>query len=282
MAHQPCVVFGKIVFGASFATAVRICFSVRPGAFFGMTRSKTRSIARYFVASTRRPVLFVEADGSGGGTLGDPALDERARSAAGEVLRGGSARTVTLDDDTELLVEPVLSKPRLLVVGGGHFGLALAKLGVQLDYDVTVVDDRPEFANRERFAGVNEVLNLDMVKALETMDVGWNTFIVIATRGHKLDAHCLRAAIRTEARYVGLLGSKRKTVLIAKMLRDEGVSEERIRAVHAPIGLDLGGRTPAEIALSVLAELSMERHGGTGRPLRLSDEVFERAARRRD
>jgi xanthine dehydrogenase accessory factor len=80
----------------------------------------------------------------------------------------------------------------------------------------------------------------------------------------------------TEARYVGLLGSKRKTILIAQMLRGEGLPEERIRAVHAPVGLDLGGRTPAEIALSVLAELSVERYGGSGQPLRLSDELFER------
>jgi len=225
--------------------------------------------------------LFVETDGSGGGTLGDAGLDARARSAASEVLRAGNARTIVLDDDTELLVEPVMAKPRLLIVGGGHVGLAIAKLGAQLEYDVTVVDDRPEFANRERFAGVSEVLNTDMVKALESMDVAWNTFIVIATRGHKLDAHCLRAAIKTDARYVGLLGSKRKTVLIAKMLRDEGVSEERIRAVHAPIGLDLGGRTPAEIALSVLAELSMERYGGSGRPMRLSDEIFDRTVSQR-
>jgi len=104
---------------------------------------------------------------------------------------------------------------------------------------------------------------------------------VIATRGHKLDAHCLREAVKTDARYVGLLGSKRKTILIAKMLREEGISEERIRAVHAPIGLDLGGRTPAEIALAVLAELSMERYGGSGRPLRLADDIYERAVTRR-
>src|SRR6266446_7681887 len=118
---------------------------------------------------------------------------------------------------------------------------------------------------------------MDMVKALETMPIGWNSFVIIATRGHKLDSHCLRAAVKTEARYVGLLGSKRRTILIGQMLRDEGVSEERIRAVHAPIGLDLGGRTPAEIALSVLAELSMERYGGSGRPLRLSEDIYERA-----
>src|SRR5204862_300125 len=84
--------------------------------------------------------------------------------------------------------------------------------------------------------------------------------LFVATRGHKLDSQCLRAAVKSGARYVGLLGSKRKTILIAQMLRGEGIPEERIRAVHAPVGLDLGGRTPAEIALSVLAELSLERH----------------------
>ena len=225
--------------------------------------------------------LFVETGGKGGGTLGDTALDARARAAAAEALRRGTARTVALDEETELLIEPVIAKPRLVIVGGGHVGLAIAKLATQLEYEVAVVDDRPEFASRERFGGVNEVVNMDMVKALETMPIGWNTFIVIATRGHKLDAHCLRAAVKTSARYVGLLGSKRKTILIAKMLRDEGVDEDRIRAVHAPIGLDLGGRTPAEIALSVMAELSRERHGGSGKPLRLADELFERTIARK-
>src|SRR5260221_169280 len=100
---------------------------------------------------------------------------------------------------------------------------------------------------------------------------------VVATRGHKLDAACVRAAIGRPARYVGLLGSKRKTILIERMLRDEGVAEDRIRSMHAPIGLDLGGRTPAEIALSVMAELSMERYGGSGRPLRLRHEIYQRA-----
>ncbi|TMC72898.1 MAG: XdhC family protein [Chloroflexi bacterium] len=226
--------------------------------------------------------LFVETDAKGGGTLGDNALDARARAAAMETLRQGTARTVVLDQETELLVEPVLSRPRLIVAGGGHVGLAIAKLGVQLEYEVTVIDDRPEFASRERFPGVSEVVNMDMVKALETMPIGWNSFVIIATRGHKLDSHCLRAAVKTEARYVGLLGSKRKTILIAQMLRAEGISEERIRAVHAPVGLDLGGRTPAEIALSVLAELSVERYGGSGKPLRLSDELFERTLTKRE
>ncbi len=225
--------------------------------------------------------LFVETGGAVHGSLGDAALDVRATEAAAEALRQGTARTVALDDRHELLVEPVIARARLIIAGGGHVGLALARMAAQLEYDVTVIDDREEFSARERFGQSTDVLRMDMPEALRTLPLGWNTFIVIATRGHKLDAHCLRAAVARDVRYIGLLGSRRKTVLIAKMLRDEGVAEERIRRVHAPVGLDLGGRTPAEIALSVLAEMSLERYGGTGRPLRLAEDVHERSAARR-
>jgi xanthine dehydrogenase accessory factor len=224
--------------------------------------------------------LYVEQHGGAGGTLGDASLDARARAIAADTLRAGTARTTALEEGSELLVEPIVAKPHLVVVGGGHVGLALARLAHGLEYEVTVIDDRPEFASRERFPEGVEVVRADMVEALGTLSIGWNAFIVVATRGHKLDAQCLRAAIQTRARYVGLLGSKRKTILIERMLREEGLAEDRIRSVHAPVGLDLGGRTPAEIALSVLAELSMERYGGSGRPLRLGDDLYERAVSR--
>ncbi len=107
----------------------------------------------------------------------------------------------------------------------------------------------------------------DVPRSLGSLDYSWNTFIVVATRGHKLDADCVLAAVKTPARYIGLLGSRRKTVLIAEMLREQGVPEERIQAVRSPVGLDLGGRTPAEIALAVLAEITQERYRATGQPL---------------
>jgi xanthine dehydrogenase accessory factor len=203
-------------------------------------------------------------------------LTSRARDLLGDAFTRGVARLVPLDSAHELLVEPVVARPRLIIAGGGHVALAIAGMARLLDYGITVIDDRLDFANAERFPGV-EVIQDDIAAALAGLDVGWNTFIVVATRGHKMDAHCVRAAAATRARYVGLLGSKRKTVLIARMLGDEGVSEERLRAIHAPIGLDLGGRTPAEIALSVLAEMSQERFGGSGRPLRLSDDRLTKA-----
>src|SRR5207248_10890332 len=126
-----------------------------------------------------------------------------------------------------------------------------------------------------------EVIERGRGKAVQALPVRWDTLIPVGPPSPKPDAQWLRAASRTEARYVGLLGSKRKTILIAQMLRSEGISEERLRAVHAPVGLDLGGRTPAEIALSVMAELSIERYGGSGKALRLSDELLDRTIGRR-
>ena len=204
---------------------------------------------------------LIEHAGDGDG------MTERGRRLLADAFERGVARLVPLDDTHEMLVEPIVERPRLIVAGGGHVALALVQMAQQLDYVITVIDDREEFANATRFPGV-EVIQGDIAAAITRLDPGWNTFIVVATRGHKLDAHCVRAAVATHARYVGLLGSQRKTVLVDKMLLEEGVSEERLHAVHAPIGLDLGGRTPAEIALSILSEMSQERYGGSGRPLK--------------
>ena len=153
-----------------------------------------------------------------------------------------------------------------MIAGGGHVALAIARQAAMLDFDVTIMEDRPEFADPARFPNAT-ILQGEVPALLEQMDYAWNSFIVIATRGHKLDADCMRAAVRTQARYVGLLGSRRKTVLIDEMLRGEGVPPERLAAVHAPVGLDLGGRTPAEIAMSVMAEITAIRYHGTGKPL---------------
>lgn len=222
--------------------------------------------------------ILVESDGAVTGSLGE--FDARAIAVARETLARGTAHVTRLDDAHELLVEPVISRPTLLQIGAGHVGAAVARMARLLDFRVVVVDDRPEFADRERLPEADEVVCADMVRALEELPITWNTFVVVATRGHKMDAQALRAAVRTPARYVGLVGSKRKTILIERMLRDDGVPEDRIRSVHAPIGLDLGGRTPAEIALAILAEVEAERYGGSARPLRLSADVFDRAVGR--
>ncbi len=208
--------------------------------------------------------IVVRADGSRLGSLGDDA-DERATAEALSQIPHGTARTVRSETD-DLLIEAVASRPRIVVAGGGHVALAIARQAAMLDFDVTVVEDRPEFADPARFPHAT-ILQGDVPATLAGINYSWNTFIVIATRGHKLDADCMMAAMRTNARYIGLLGSRRKTVLINEMLRAEGVPEERLRVIHAPVGLDLGGRTPAEIALSVMAEITRIRYQGTGQSL---------------
>jgi xanthine dehydrogenase accessory factor len=210
--------------------------------------------------------VFVDEEGHVFGSLGDAALDRRAAEAAMKQLPHGTARLVAVDDTRDLLIDAVASQPRLVVAGGGHVALAITKQAQLLDFDVTILEDRPEFSDAARFPGAT-VLQGDVPATLASLEYGWNSFIVIATRGHKLDADCVMAAVGTRARYIGLLGSRRKTALISKMLREEGVAEERIRAIRSPVGLDLGGRTPAEIALSVMAEITQERHQATGRPL---------------
>lgn len=210
--------------------------------------------------------VFVDASGVVTGAFDGRPPEAQLVTAAVDQLRHGTPRVVTLDDDHDALIEPVAPRPRLIVAGGGHVALAIARQAQLLDFDVTVLEDRPEFADPVRFGGA-VVVQGDVPSTIASLDYRWNSFLVVATRGHKLDADCVLAAARTDVRYIGLLGSRRKTVLIAEMLREAGVSEERVQAIHAPVGLDLGGRTPAEIALSVLAEITQRRYQASGRSL---------------
>lgn len=210
--------------------------------------------------------LLVAADGAIAGLpAGDGAVEDIRRVAL-EQLAQGTPRLVTVEAGDDLLIEPVTSRPQLVVAGGGHVSKAIARQARLLDFDVTILEDRPEFADPQRFDGAT-VLTGEVPSSIESFAYGPQTYLVIATRGHKLDADCVIAAMKTDVRYVGLLGSRRKTVLVDDMLREMGINDDRRAAIHAPVGLDLGGRTPAEIALSVLAEITQLRYGGTGQPL---------------
>jgi len=210
--------------------------------------------------------VFVDAAGGRHGTLGSAMLDDRAVEHGLRQIAHGTARLVQLDDQHDLLIDSVAGRPKIVIAGGGHVALAIAKQAQLLDFDVTIIEDRPQYADPARFAGAR-VLQGDVPETLAATDYGWSSFIVIATRGHKLDADCVLAAVKTKARYIGLLGSRRKTVLIEEMLKEHGVADDRVQAIHSPVGLDLGGRTPAEIALSVLAEITQVRYQGSGRQL---------------
>ena len=173
-------------------------------------------------------------------------------------------------------VERIDPPSPLLIAGAGHVGEYLARFAADLDFAVTVVDDRDDALTAARFPNAIR-LRGDIAPMLKSSTIDSSTFIVIVTRGHKNDAAALRAVIDSPARYIGLIGSKRKIKAIYDQLLADGVSIERLQAVHAPIGLDIDAVGPSEIAVSVLGELIAVRRGAKNIPsMKLSDEEIER------
>ena len=145
-----------------------------------------------------------------------------------------------------------------------------------MEFRLFITDDREEFANQTRFPEADIVVNEKPEEALPTLPINPNTFIVVATRGHRYDNTALLAAAKTPAKYVGLMGSKRKTILIYEDLMRGELTLERIREIRSPIGLDIRARTPEEIAISIMSEILMFRLGGSGSPMKLDDSQLER------
>ena len=171
------------------------------------------------------------------------------------------------DDGVRLLFELARPRPEIIVCGGGHVGEAVARLAPMLGFAVTVIDDRAEFASRARFPDERiRLLSGDFVAALRSLAITRASHLVIVTRGHRHDEICLQEVITSPARYIGMIGSRRRTTTIREHLRREGMSPEFLHRVRAPIGLDIGALTPEEIALAILAEIVLVRRGGTGLP----------------
>lgn len=220
--------------------------------------------------------LLVRGDGSLQGTLGTAELDRLAAETAKRLAAYGQCEHVRTKDVTELFVEAYTSPATVMLMGGGHIARAVASLARMLQYRLFVVDDRPEFANEERFPEAEKVAVADYARGLDGFAITSNTAIVVATRGHNFDDVALEAAARSPAGYVGLIGSRRKVILIYEDLLKRGVPLERLREVHAPIGLDIKARTPEEIAISIMAEIVQFRLGGTGRAMKLQEKQLMR------
>lgn len=163
-----------------------------------------------------------------------------------------------------IMVELYEAPARLLVVGGGHVGLAVATLGELCGMSVAIFDDREEFANSERFPMAEQVFAGDTAAALDGFGIGASDYIVLVSRGHQLDELALRHTVGKGAAYVGMIGSRRRTQTVLEHLRDSGIEVTALNSVHTPIGIDIGAETPEEIAVSILAEIIMERRGGSG------------------
>jgi xanthine dehydrogenase accessory factor len=157
---------------------------------------------------------------------------------------------------------PLLERCRLVIVGGGHVGQAVGNLAAELDFDVWVVDDRAEFVTQDRFPRAERRIGGTIGEVLPGLEITPNTYCLIVTRGHNHDEEALYHLVSRGARYVGMIGSKRKIKLIFDDLRAEGVSAETLREVYAPVGLDIGSQTVMEIAVSILAELVAHRNLG--------------------
>ena len=240
------------------------------------------SVATVVKAAPERGIagakLLLREDGSTEGSLGDADLDRLGLEAARRVADLGTNEHLMTHDRVELYVEGFTTAPTLVLMGGGHVAKATYELARFLGYRIYVVDDRAEFANEARFPeAAGTIVVPDYTQGLDQVPINANTFIVVATRGHWFDDLALEAAIKTPAKYVGLLGSKRKTILIYQRLVQLGVSPERLKAVHAPVGLDIGALTPQELAVSIVSEIIMFRHGGSGGPMTMDAKYFNRA-----
>ncbi len=169
------------------------------------------------------------------------------------------------DSRLEVFVEPVIPKPLLLIVGGGHIGQALALQATLIGFDVAVIDDRPEFTNPALFPDGVTTRCGDIAKEVSDFPVAEDTYIVVVTRGHKHDAEALEACIHRPAAYIGMIGSKRKVALMRKDFIETGLAtEDEFNRVFAPVGLDIGAVTVPEIATSVAAQLIAVRRKGSG------------------
>ena len=203
-----------------------------------------------------------------GQTIGDDHLMKAILRESAERLRLEKSQLVTLelgqaDGKLEVFFEVMPAPPRLIVVGAGHIAVPLVKIAKVLDFYVTVIDDRLLYANRERFPDADEVLVGDMAGMLKEMTITPSFYIVLITRGHAYDEPCLRVVLPSQAKYIGMIGSRRRIKACFQRFRNEDkISEELIQRVHAPIGLDIATETPAEIALSILAEVIKVRRGG--------------------
>ena len=220
--------------------------------------------------------LFIRENGDTEGSLGSKDIDVAAIDKAFELMVHGRNEYVTTATGAKYFIEAYTTPPQLVICGGGHVSRALASLAKPLEFRLFITDDREEFANQNRFPEADIVVNDKPEDALPTLPINPNTFIVVATRGHRYDNTALLAAAKTSAKYVGLMGSKRKTILIYEDLMRSELTKDRIKEIRSPIGLDIRARTPEEIAISIMSEILMFRLGGTGSPMKLDDSQLER------
>ncbi|MTJ81476.1 MAG: xanthine dehydrogenase [Telmatospirillum sp.] len=234
--------------------------------------------------------MLVRDDGSIVGTIGGGCVEAEVITGARKVMEQekpdvlefslnknpGYDTGLICGGTLEVFVEPILSDPILYLFGAGHVGLNTCRVAALAGFKVAIVDDRSSFANADRFPDAWAVHADDWDRVMASLAPPDGAYIVIATRGHREDLRVLRWAIGTNARYVGMIGSKRKIITLCKQLVTEGVPTSALEGLHAPVGLDIGATTPEEIAVAVVAELiAVRRRREAAVPMRYPRLVAE-------
>ena len=231
--------------------------------------------------------MLVYDDGSSVGTIGGGTMEARVIEEAQAALHDGKTRMKSYvlnnpaDGDpgicggtVQLFIEPIGIVPTLLVIGGGHCGRELAQLGKWMNYRVILCDDRPEFANEDYLPGMDAYVVCQPGDITDHAEINSQTYVAAVTRGLPVDIDLLPALLRTKAPYIGVIGSRRRWALTVKELQAQrGLTEDEISRVRAPIGLEIQAETPKEIAISIMSEIIMVCHGGTGQPMFQADNL---------
>lgn len=232
--------------------------------------------------------ILVRDDGSMAGTIGGGCVEADVYAAAREVMDTEKPRRLkfNLSQDAaydsglicggqlEVFIEPLVPQPRVFIFGAGHISKSLAHVLGLSGFAVEVIDDRDSFANRERFPSADSVHAGEYEAIFPGLAINSSSYVVIVTRGHSDDMRVLRLAVSTPARYIAMVGSKRKVISIVKELEKEGLAREMFDRIHAPMGLDIGAITPEEIAISVAAEVIAVRRGASSNWRSLSMSLF--------
>lgn len=212
--------------------------------------------------------MLIKKDGSFIGSVGGGGVEHQIQKKAIEVMNSGESQIVHFDlsgrgreaamicgGQMDVFLEPILSQETLYLFGAGHISQSTAAMAKMLGFGVVVIDPRPEYNNIDRFPNADSLIVEEYGSAFSKLNVDDDSYIIIYTPGHVLDEQCLEFAVSTKARYIGMIGSKKKVIDVRERLSQKGVPPQQLDRVHAPIGIEIGAETPEEIAISILAEI---------------------------
>jgi len=212
--------------------------------------------------------MLIRTDGSIAGTIGGGAVEQKVIDEALQLMKGGASKLLTYElkdigmqcgGGMSVFVEPLVPAPQLIIFGAGHIGTCLAQIGKMLEFSVTVVDNRPEFANAQRLPWADTIIAEEYAAAIEKAVFNARTYVVILTHKHTYDHEVLEKCLDKTWAYIGMIGSRVKVAKVFDLLRGKGVTDEIIKKIHSPLGMNIGANTPAEIVISILAEIIQVR-----------------------